>query len=66
MPTITKSMKEEPPRKNHHLLIRIPSALSIRMVHQAERLSCSLNMFTRMAMVRMIEEEEQKERSNAV
>lgn len=66
MPKITRSMKEDPPRKNHHLLIRLPMPLSERVVHQAQRLSCSLNMFARLAFVRLVEEEEAKERGNAV
>lgn len=66
MQKITKSMKEEPLRKNHHLLIRLPMPLSERIQHQANRLSCSLNMIVRLALTEMCEAEEQKERANAV
>jgi len=66
MQKILRSMKEDPPRKNHHLLIRLPMPLSERIVHQSQRLSCSLNMFARLAFTKMCEEEEQKERANAL
>jgi len=66
MPKITRSMKEEPLRKNHHLLIRLPMPLSERIQHQSKRLSCSLNMVVRLALTKMCEEAEKEERTNAL
>ena len=63
MPKILRNVKEEPLRKNHHLLIRLPMPLSERIQHQAQRLSCSLNMIVRLSLTKMCEEEEQKERA---
>jgi len=66
MPKILRSMKEEPLRKNHHLLIRLPMPLSERIQHQANRLSCSLNMVVRLALTKLCEEQEQEERTKAM
>jgi hypothetical protein len=50
-------------KKDHNILIRLPKPLSDRVIHQAERLCCSMNALARMAFIKFLEEEEAKERS---
>lgn len=54
----------EPSKKDHMIFIRLPNALSVRFRHQADRLTCSMNMLARMSIVRHLEELESDERKS--
>ena len=43
-------------------LVRIPIDLNVRFERQVRRLQCSKNAFVKMALVKLIEEEEAKEK----
>lgn len=45
--------------------VRLPYAIAVRVQRQAKRLSCSRNVFARMAIIKLVEEEESKERANS-
>jgi hypothetical protein len=47
-------------KKDHLMYVRLPFAVSERLKRQSKRLSCSMNMLTRMALVKYLEEEESK------
>jgi len=51
-------------KKHHFIPVRLPSAISERFLHQTKRLSTSMNALARMAIIKLIEEEEAKERNN--
>ena len=52
----------EPSKKDHMIFIRLPNALSVRFKHQSDRLTCSMNMLARQAIVRHLEELEFEEK----
>ena len=52
---------DEPTGKDYTFYVRIPEAIAFRLDRQIKRLSCSRSMFTRMAMIKLLEEEESKE-----
>jgi hypothetical protein len=71
MKKIEKTKKEDrfketakPRLKDHLMYVRLPNAVADRLKYQANRLACSMNLLTRMALVRLLEEEEAKERQN--
>jgi hypothetical protein len=59
----TKLMAEEEPSKHKVMFVRMPSPIAERFEHQRLRLSCSMNTLARMAIVKFLDEEEQKERA---
>ena len=61
-----ESEHQSPTVKNpdHMMYIRLPYSISQRLKRQSRRLSCSMNMLTRMAVVKYLEEEENKEHKN--
>jgi len=46
------------------MYLRLPYNIAVRLQHQAKRLSCTKNVFGRMAVIKLLEEEESKERAN--
>ena len=49
--------------KNHMFYISLPGPLSERLRRQSKRLSCSISIIGRMAVVKFLEEEEARERN---
>ena len=52
-------------KKDKLIWMRLPNALNERFDHQCKRLICGNSTLTRMAVVRLVEEEEAKERALA-
>jgi hypothetical protein len=62
-PTVnTKNLEKEPREASKVIFMRLPYSIVDRVDHQKKRLSCSMNVLTRMALVRFLEEEETIER----
>jgi hypothetical protein len=66
---IAKRREEEPEEfvekaKDHMLFIRLPKPISDRFRHQSERLSCTMGVLGRMAIIKFLEEEEANENQN--
>lgn len=49
--------------KNHMFYISLPGPVSERLRRQAQRLSCSISIIGRMAVIKFLEEEEARERN---
>lgn len=57
-----KDIHMEPLSKSKVLFVRLPSPILERLDHQKDRLQVNMNILSRMALIKFLEEEEMKER----